>query len=75
MNLFTGERGLLSYYEKNLIKKNLENEKINLTENVIETEHKNLLLSENLNFDFIDTLFREKFKVGNKNEILIKLND
>ena len=74
-NLFTGERGLLSYYEKNRLEKILENKKTNLNKEVAEVEHKNLLLSENLNFDFIDTLFREKFKVGNKNEILIKLND
>ena len=75
MNLFTGERGLLSYYEKNQLEKSLENKKISLNKKVAEAEHKNLLLSENLNFDFIDTLIRKKFKVGNKDEILIKLND
>jgi len=75
MNLFTGERGLLSYYEKNRLEKILENKKTILSKEVAEVEHKNLLLSENLNFDFIDTLARKKFKVGNKDEILIKLHD
>tara|TARA_Y100001970_G_scaffold10766_1_gene12641 strand:- start:831 stop:1130 length:300 start_codon:yes stop_codon:yes gene_type:complete len=75
MNLFTGERGLLSYYEKNQLEKSLQIKKINLENNVNEMEHKNLLLSENLNFDFIDILLREKFKVGNKDEILIKLHE
>ena len=74
MNLFTGERGLLSYYEKNRLEKILENKKTSLNKEVAEVEHKNLLLSENLNFDFIDTLARKKFKFGNKDEILIKLN-
>ena len=75
MNLFTGERGLLSYYEKNQLEKSLENKKISLNKKVAEIDHKNLLLSENLNFDFIDTLIRKKLKVGNKDEILIKLHD
>ena len=75
MNLFTGERGLLLYYEKNQLEKSLQIKKINLENNVNEMEHKNLLLSENLNFDFIDILLREKFKVGNKDEILIKLHE
>jgi len=75
VNLFTGERGLLSYYEKNQLEKSLENKKISLNKKVTEIEHRNLLLSENLNFDFVDTLIRKKFKVGNKDEILIKLHD
>ena len=75
MNLFTGERGLLSYYEKNQLEKSLENKKISLNKKVAEIDRKNLLLSENLNFDFIDTLIRKKLKVGNKDEILIKLHD
>ena len=48
---------------------------VSLTKNIAELEHKNLLLSENLNFDFNDILMREKLKFGNKKEILIKLND
>ena len=75
MNLFTGDRGLMSYLEKKELQEHLQNKKIFLNNQIADVEHKNSLLSENLNFDFIDTLFREKFKVGNKNEILIKLND
>ena len=75
MNLFTGDRGLISYFEKKEIQKHLENKKDSLTQNVADIEHKNLLLSENLNFDFVDTLVREKLKFGTKEEILIKLND
>ena len=75
MNLFTGDRGLMSYFEKKEIQKHLENKKVFLSKEIADLEHKNFLLSENLNFDFIDTLIREKLKFGNKNEILIKLND
>ena len=49
--------------------------KTSLTKEVFDVEHKNFLLSENLNFDFIDILIREKLKFGKKDEILIKLNE
>ena len=38
------------------------------------TEQKNKLLSEIPNHDYLDTLFRAKFKFGMKDEVLIKLN-
>ena len=75
MNLFTGDRGLISYFDKKGIEKHLYDKKITLTNEVAKFENKNLLLSDNLNFDFIDILIREKLKFGYKNEILIKLND
>jgi hypothetical protein len=36
-------------------------------------EHKNKLLSENIDLDYLDTLYRTKLKFGTKDEILIKL--
>ena len=75
VNLFTGDRGLLSYFEKSQLEKDLNKKKTLLTKAIDEIEHKNILLSENLNFDFIDILIREKLKFGNKDEILIKLNE
>ena len=36
-------------------------------------EHKNKLLSVNIDFDYLDTLYRKKLKFGNKDEILIKI--
>ena len=74
-NLFTGERGLMSYFEKREIEKYLNENKASLALEIKEIEKKNLLLSENLNFDFIDILIREKLKFGNKDEVIIKLND
>ncbi len=75
MNLFTGDRGLMSYIEKKELQEHFEKKRISLTNQIIDIEAKNSLLSENLNFDFMDTLIREKLKFGNKEEILIKLND
>jgi len=75
INLFMGERGLVSYFEKKNLLKELNDKKISLTQKVESIENKNNLLSEDLNLDFVDTLVREKFKFGNKDEILIKLND
>ena len=75
INLFSGDRGLFSYFEKKDLEKNLHLKKISLNEEITEIENKNLLLSENLNFDFIDILIRKKLMFGNKDEILIKLDE
>ena len=52
VNLFTGDRGLMSFFEKREIKKDLASKKIILTKEISEIEHKNLLLSDKLDFDF-----------------------
>ncbi len=75
INLLDGNRGLLSYFEKKEIQKELNEKQIFLTQELEKTEYKNKLLSDNLNFDFVDTLIRDKLKFGHKEEILIKLND
>ena len=75
INLLDGNRGLLSYFEKKEVQKELNEKQTFLTQELKKTEHKNKLLSDNLNFDFVDTLIRDKLKFGHKEEILIKLND
>ena len=74
-NLLTGERGLMAYFEKSELEKKLTKTKVALTEEIKILDNKNSLLSENLNFDFVDILIRDKLKFGNKNEILIKLHE
>jgi cell division protein FtsB len=72
-NMIGGERGLVSYYEKEKKQQSLiEKEKL-LSEKLDEFEKKNKLLSTNLNLDYIDMIFREKLKFGKKEEIIIKL--
>ena len=77
-NLLDGDRGLISYFEKkNILNKLLEQEKI-LKIKIEDLEFKNSLLSDNLDLDFIETLIREKFIFGNKNDqiyIIQKSND
>jgi cell division protein DivIC len=66
--LFNGERGLISYFEKQKIKKNLiEKQELLLTKLTL-FEKKNTLLSDNLDLDYLETLYRKKFMLGKSNE-------
>ncbi len=75
INLFTGERGLISYFEKKTLFSNLNNEKGLLVDELQSIENKNNLLSNIQSYDLVDTLIREKFMYGKKGEVLIKTND
>ena len=72
-NLIGGERGLVSFYEKERIHKNLIQKEKKLSKELNEYEKKNQLLSTNLNLDYVDMVYREKMKFGKKDEIIIKL--
>jgi cell division protein DivIC len=73
INLIGGDRGLLSYFEKKKLVVNLKHLEQKLNEDLIDLEKKNSLLSEKINYDYIDILYREKFKFGKKEEIIIKI--
>ena len=72
-NLIGGERGLVSFYEKERIYKNLIQKENKLSKELNNFEKKNQLLSSNLNLDYVDMIYREKLKLGKKDEIIIKL--
>ena len=74
-NFLSGDRGLLGYLEKNKLEKHLTQTKTNLMSKIEILNNKNILLSENLNFDFVDILVRDNLKLGKKEEIIIKIND
>ena len=76
-NLLSGQRGLISYFEKNQILNNLQNEEFLLTNQIKDLDFKNSLLSDNLDLDYVETLIRERFLFGKKNETIyiIKNND
>ena len=74
INLIGGERGLISYFEKKTYEKKLSVRNNELKIKLEDIEHKNKLLSENIDLDYLDTLYRSKLKLGTKDEILIKLN-
>ena len=72
-SLIGGERGLVSYFEKNSYEKIIFIKSSELKKELEEIEHKNKLLSGSPDLDYLETLYRAKFKFGKKNEILIKL--
>ena len=76
-NLVSGERGLFSYIDKKELLSNLKIEELTLISNIEDMDHKNSLLSTNLDLDYIETLIRERFLFGKKNETIyiIKNND
>ena len=73
INITGGERGLMSYLEKKEYIKFLKVKNNELDNQLKVIENKNLLLSEKIDIDYLDTLYREKLKYGKKDEILIKL--
>jgi len=76
-NLVSGERGLFSYFEKKELLSNLKNEELTLISKIEDMDHKNSLLSTNLDLDYIETLIRERFLFGKEGETIyiIKKND
>ena len=67
-NLLSGERGLISYYEKKQILKDLKIKESSLINQINDLDFKNSLLSDNLDLDYIETLIRERLLFGKKNE-------
>ena len=69
-NLVSGERGFFSYIEKKELLSNLKKKELTLTSKIEDMDHKNSLLSTNLDLDYIETLIRERFLFGKKNETI-----
>ena len=76
-NLVSGERGFFSYIEKKEILSNLKKEELSLFSKIEEKNRKNLLLSTNLDLDYVETLIRKRFLFGKKDETIyiIKKNE
>ena len=60
-NLLSGQRGLISYFEKKEILKNLKQQESLIINQISDLEFKNSLLSDNLDLDYIESLIRERF--------------
>ena len=75
INLIGGERGLISFFEKNKLYKHYSEQKKAVEEKINYLEKRNDLLSTNLDLDYIDYLYRQKFKFGKENEKIIKINN
>ena len=72
INLVGGERGLVSYFEKNKTHQELIQKETALNEELQDLKHKIKLITNN-DLDYLDMLYREKLRYGTKDEILIKL--
>ena len=68
LNFLDGERGLISYYEKQKVIDQLFQEKKFLVVQLDLIEKKNNLLTDIVDIDYLETLYRKKFMVGKSNE-------
>ena len=74
INLLDGQRGLISYYEKLKIKEQLVEEKKALSIKLTIVENKNMLLTDKMDLDYLEILYRKKFMFGKSNEHIYKRN-
>ena len=77
-NLIGGERGLFSFFKKKNDLNHLIAEKDKLLNEIEELKLNNYLITEKFDIDYIETLIRDKFVYGKKNEkiyIVIDKND
>ena len=74
INLLDGQRGLISYYEKQKIKQQLIEEEKELSIKLATVEKENKLLTGKVDLDYLEMLYREKFMVGKPNEHIYKSN-
>ena len=76
-NLLSGQRGLISYFEKKQILNDLKKNENFIKKQIKDLDFKNSLLSDNLDIDYIESLIRERLLFGKKNETIyiIQKND
>ena len=67
-NFLDGERGLFSYLEKKEIYNQKIQKKSNLIAELDDIEKKILLLTENIDLDYLEILYRKNFFYGKPNE-------
>ena len=68
LNLFDGERGLISYHDKQKKLENLILEKQIIISKLKDIKKKNDLLTNNIDLDYIEILYRNKFMLGKPTE-------
>ena len=75
-NLLSGQRGLISYFDKKQYLEELKMDEAAIINKINDLDFKNSLLSDNLDLDYIETLIRERLLFGKENEkIYIIKND
>jgi len=74
-NLLSGQRGLILYFEKKEKLSNLQINELILLNQIKDLDFKNSSLSDNLDLDYIETLIRERFLFGKKNETIYLIKE
>ena len=74
-NLLSGQRGLISYFEKKQKLSNLKKDELILINQIKDLDFKNSSLSDNLDLDYIETLIRERFLFEKKNETIYLIKE
>ncbi len=74
-NLISGQRGLISYFEKKQILYDLKKQELTKISQINDLDFKNSLLSDNLDLDYVEILIREKFLFGKENETIYIIKD
>jgi len=74
-NLLGGDRGLISYLKKKEIYEELKIKQTDLNFKIQELEQKNLLLTKDIDLDFIEVLIRDKFLFGKEGETTYIIKD
>ena len=72
INLISGERGLISYFDKKNIFKELTALDKKLSLEILDLDHKISLIKKN-DKDYLDILYRKKFNYVTDDEVIIKL--
>ena len=75
LNLLGGDRGLISHLKKKEIYEELKIKQTDLNFKIQELEHKNYLLTKDIDLDFIEVLIRDKFLFGKDGETTYILKD
>ena len=74
-NFLSGDRGLIPFFEKKKILNDLKQEKSHIISLIKDLDFKNSLLSDNLDLDYIETLIRERFIFGKKEDTIYIINN
>ena len=74
-NLLSGDRGLISNFKKKEIYEELKIKQTDLNFKIQDLEHKNSLLTEDIDLDFIEVLIRDKFLFGKDGETTYIIKD
>ena len=75
LNLLGGNRGLFSYFEKKNYLDSLKNQEKLIRQEIEKLEKLNILLSDNIDTDYIEVLLRDKFLLGKKGETVYIINN